>query len=127
MHINRCCFTHNTLNRHKIFVHPIKIFLLIPNIPVHFFLKCFQLIKIKFFLSLVHRFCNFRIAAYRNLFRIISSTSKRRINIHKVYLYSLLFQISTCRHTFPANHHVAATAFANCLFLFHLIKRHSSL
>ena len=45
-YINRCSFTHDTLNRHEILVHPVQILFLIPYIAIHCFFKGFQIFKV---------------------------------------------------------------------------------
>ncbi len=121
MYINRCCFTHNRLNRHEIFVHPVEILFFIPNIAIHFFLKSFEFIDVKLFFSLFNSFCDLRIATDIHLLCIIGTACKRRVYIYKVNLNALLFEICTSRNTFATNNHVTISIFAHGLLLFHLI------
>ena len=81
MNVDRGAITHNALDGHQILVHPIEIALLVPNITVHLLFKITKIFEIQFLFSLGNRLCNFRITTHINLFCIVSTACKRRINI----------------------------------------------
>ena len=126
MHIDRRSFAHYGFNSHQIFVHPIEILFLIPNIAVHLFFKGFQFVNVKFFFGFCYGFSNFGIAADIYFLGIVCATCKRRINVHKVNLNALLFEISTSGNTFATDYHITVGIFTHSFLLFHFVQRHTA-
>ena len=106
MHVDRGIFAHNGTNCHKILIHPVKVFLLIPDVTIHLFFKGFQFIVFQFLLSFLNSLCYKRIPTQVNFLGIIGTTGKRWVNIYQINFYPLFLQISTHRHTFAMNNHV---------------------
>ena len=127
MHIDRCRFAHDALDRHEVFVHPAQVLFLIPDIAVHLFLKGFQLVHIQFPLRLRDGLGNLGIAADIDLFGVVRAAGKGRVDVDQVNLNALLFQIGAGRHAFAANDHVAIGVLAHGLLLLHLVQGHSPL
>ena len=127
MHIDRCCFAHDALDRHEVFVHPAQVLFFIPDIAVHLFLKGFQLVHIQFPLRLRDGLGNLGIAADIDLFGVVRAAGKGRVDVDQIDLNALLFQIGAGRHAFAANDHVAIGVLAHGLLLLHLVQGHSPL
>ena len=127
MHIDRCRFAHDAFDRHEVFVHPVQVLFLIPDIAVHLFLKGFQLVHIQLPLSLHDGLGNLGIAADIDLFGVVRTAGKGRVDVDQVNLNALFFQIGAGRHAFAANDHVAIGVLTHGLLLFHLIQGHSPL
>jgi len=127
MHINRRCFTHNRLNCHKIFVHPVEILFFIPNIAIHLFFKSFEFLIIKFLFSFCDSFCHLGITADIYFLCIICTAGKGRVNINKINLNTFFFKISASRNTFATDNHITVGIFAHSFYLFHFIQRHTTL
>ena len=81
MNIYGRIFAHNGTNRHEIFIHPVKVFLLIPDVAIHFLFKGFQLIIFQFLLGLLNGFCYERITTDIYLLRIIGSTCEGWVDV----------------------------------------------
>ena len=127
MHIDRCRFTHDTFDRHEVFVHPAQVLFFIPDIAVHLFLKGFQLVHIQLPLRLRNGLGNLGIAADIDLFGVVRAAGKGRVDVDQIDLNALLFQIGAGRHAFAANDHVATGVLAHGLLLLHLVQGHSPL
>ena len=127
MYIYGRIFTHYRFNCHKIFVHPVKILFLIPNITIHLFFKSFQFINIQLLFSLCNSFCHFRISTNIYFLCIVSTTGKWWVNVNKINQNTLLLQISASRNTFSTNNHIAVSIFAHGFLFFHFIQSHSTL
>ena len=126
MHIDRGILTHHRADSHEIFVHPVEIFLLVPDVAIHFLLKSLQLIVVKLLLGLFERFGYERIPADVHFLGIVCTAGKGRVYVNQIYLYTLLFQIRTCRYTFAMDDHIVGVAFSDMLCFRNLIERHAA-
>ena len=90
MHIDTRLIAHNAFNGHQVLVHPVEVAFLVPHVTIHLFLKGFQFVNVKFTFCLGNCLCHLGITTYINLFGIISSTGKRWVNIHQVYLNTFI-------------------------------------
>ena len=91
MNINTCRIAHHTLDGHQIFVHPVQIAFLVPNVTVHLLLKGFQLFHIQLYFSLSHCFRHFGVPPYINLLRIIRPAGERGIDIYQIHTDAFIF------------------------------------
>ena len=127
MNINRSSFAHHTLNRHQVFIHPVQVFLLIPNVTIHLFLKSFQFFNVKFLLCLGNRLCHFGIASDVHLLGIVGSAGEGRVNVDQINFDPLLFQVGTSGNTFATDDHAAVRVLAHGLLLLHFVQWHPPL
>ena len=115
---------HDGLDGTEVFVHPVQVALLVPDVTIHLLLEGTQLVAVQFALGLVDSLCHSWIAAHIDLLGIVGSAGKGRVDIHQVHLDVVLLQISTGGETLASHHQVVTLAVA--FFQFHLVERHAA-
>ena len=127
MHIDTCRITHYRLDSHQVFIHPVEVTFLVPNVPIHLFLKRTQFFYIQFAFSLTDGFGHFGIATKIHLFGIISTAGKGWIDINQVHGNAFVFKVSTSRKTLATKHKISFLVSAYTFLQLGFIERHSLL
>ncbi len=127
MHIYRCCVAHHRFDGHEVLVHPVEITRLVPDIAIHLFLKVTQVSVVKFRFSCCCVFCFLRISAEIHLFGIVGPAGKGRVDIHKVYLDTIGFEVGTGRHAVTTQQQIVPVVVAHHLLTVDLVERHTAL
>ena len=104
VYIDAGSVTHNATDGDKVFVHPVQVFFLIPDITIHFFLQsiCGILIVWDTLLMRGNFLRGFWITPQINLLSVVSTTRKWWINVDKIYLSPLFLKIGASRKTSAA-------------------------
>ena len=103
MQVDRCVITHDTLDGHEVFVHPVEVILLVPDVTIHLFLKGSQFIQFHRLFSLFDFLRQQRVPAQVDFLGVISAGGKGGIDIDQIHSNSLIFQIGAGGKTFAAD------------------------
>ena len=121
MYIYACGIAHYRLDSHEVLVHPVEVVLLIPNVAIHLLLEFLHVAIVELLLCLVDSLLHERISAYINLLCVVGTRSERRVDIYKVYLYALVFEVGTSRQTLAVHDDIAVGVCSDGLAFSHFV------
>ena len=124
MHIDACTVTHHTLDGDEIFIHPVQILFLVPDIAVHLFLERAQGIVCQLRLRRTQFLRDARIPPQIDLLCVVRSARKRRVNVNEIHMPPLLAQIGARRNALAANDEVLRRIRPDALLLRQLVDGH---
>ena len=128
MNIDGCIIAHHRFDGAEIFIHPVEILLLLPHVAVHLLLKGGEAVVIDLFaLFDLARLALKVITPEIDFLRVVRTGRKRRINVNKINLDTLILQVGACAQTFAADHEIVGLGIrADLLLQLHLIARHAA-
>lgn len=89
MYVDRSSTRHHAFNCTKVFIHPVEVTFLVPDVTVHLFFKRTKSFIFKPSLCISNLRCEIGIATDENLLRIVCSRGKRRIDVYQIDRFHL--------------------------------------
>ena len=85
VHVDAGRVAHHGLDGHQVFVHPVEVALLVPDVAIHLFLKSLQFFYVQFVFCLAYRLRHPRISPQVHLLGIVRAAGKGRVDVHQVH------------------------------------------